>query len=417
MKRYSLFAITVLLTSLQSCSSNNTSDTTGNVEQGNSTAGEQGTTGTGTDSSLGLISSNAVAIPASLAAASRSVLLDYSMTGVSGDIVTARAQLFEPTTPAPADGHALVVWAHGTTGIANACQPSLSFENFGNATAINALLLAGYAVLAPDYEGFGTDRIHPYYIRSSHANAITQSIPAVHQVTGFNLSDDWAVVGHSQGGHVAMAAARATPLEAYPLQAVVALAPGTDLKPFSDRAFEAIDQKVAEGDTQNAFERLFYMNVYAAFVAHAVQEVNPSFDAKSIFGESMVPIIDTAIDESFCGRYANTVDIILLRHFESGGTPGDFQGLKRDWYNVAEIASRLEIEAFADEPQSAPLLILQGDADRQVPVAATSAFVAGQRALGTDVTYEIIAGARHGDVGHSEFGRVISWLADYFPAR
>lgn len=421
MSKVSLFTITLLLINLQACSSSNdSSDLISSPGTANNSIEEQNNnTLNQTDSSSpgGLITASVVATPGSLLAAERAIVFDYTMTSVTGEPTTARAQLFEPKTPAPQDGHALVVWAHGTTGIANTCQPSASFQNFGNATAINALLSSGYAVLAPDYEGFGTDRIHPYYIRSSHANAITDSVPAAHEINGTNLSDDWAIVGHSQGGHVAMATARATALPAYPLQAVVALAPGTDLKPFSDQAFNAIDEKIAEGELENASERLYYLNVYAAYVAHAVKEVNPEFDPKSIFGEAIAPLIDTALTESFCGRYANSVELAMNRYFDSGGSIPDFQGLKRDWYNVPEIASRLEIEELGDELQSAPLLILQGDADRQVPVAATTAFVERQRSVGTDVTYEVIEGARHRDVARTEFNRAISWLNDKFPAQ
>lgn len=421
MKNAPLLALALLFTVLQACSSNDdnsaaesTNDTTdnANAEQSGNTPNQPDSTAPG-----GLVASSVVTTPGSLQAAARTVQFDYTMTGVNAEPTTARALLFEPDTTAPADGHALVVWAHGTTGIANACQPSTSFQNFGNATAINALLTAGYAVLAPDYEGFGTERIHPYYIRSSHANAITDSIPAAHNISDANLSDDWAIVGHSQGGHVALASARATALPAYPLQAAVALAPGTDLKPFSDFAFSAIDEKIAEGDFENAANRLYYLNVYGAFVAHAVKEVNPEFDPQSIFGEAIAPLIDTALTESFCGRYANSVEDAMIAHFDSGGTITDFEGLKRDWYNVPEIASRLDIEELGDELQTAPLLILQGDADRQVPVAATTAFVDRQRSVGTDVTYEIIVGARHGDVGRAEFSRVITWLGDKFPAQ
>ena len=58
---------------------------------------------------------------------------------------------------------------------------------------------------------------------------------------------------------------------------------------------------------------------------------------------------------------------------------------------------------------------MQGDDDRQIPLAATTAFVDRQRSLGTDVTYEVILGGRHGDVARAEFNRTISWLAERFP--
>lgn len=404
MKRYAPMLFAFIFAGLQACSSDDGAVTDTTDEQNSASAGA-------------LLKARDISVPASLTASSRAHEFDYTMTGVTGTTVTARAQLFEPNTQAPLDGHPLVVWAHGTTGISNACAPSLSFENFGNATAINALLSSGYAVLAPDYEGFGTDRIHPYYQRASHANAILDAIPAVHKLTGINISDDWAIVGHSQGGHVALATARGEMLPAYPLQAVVALAPGTDIKPFSDRAFEAIDQKVAEGDMGNAIERLFYLNVYGAYVAHAVKEVDSSFNPKSIFGETVAELIDLAVNETQCQQYAASVEQTIVQHFSNGGTVDDFQGVKRDWYDNPVIASRLALEEMGDEAQAAPLLILQGDADRQVPVAATSAFVDRQRTLGTEITYNVIAGARHGDVARSEFGSAVVWLNEKFPPR
>lgn len=403
MKRYSFLFFAVVLVSLQACSSSDDAATTSGSEQNSS----PGTLDSSTD----------LSVPGNLPAANRARQFDYTMTGVTGDTVIARAQLFEPDTQAPQDGHPLVVWAHGTTGISNACTPSASFAQFGNDLVINALLASGYAVLAPDYEGFGTDRIHPYFQRASHANAILDSVPAAHQIAGITISDDWAVVGHSQGGHVALATARGTALPAYPLQAVVALAPGTDVKPFSDRAFEAIDQKIAEGDTGNAIERLIYLNVYGAYVAHAIKEVDPSFDPKSIFGETIAELIDLAVTESQCQQYAFAVQETIQQHFMNGGTVNNFQGVRRDWYDEPGIASRLASEELGDESQSMPLLILQGDADRQVPVAATTAFVDRQRSLGTDVTYEIIAGARHGDVVRGEFAGALAWLMEKFPAR
>jgi len=405
-RRISITAI-VLLTSLQACSSG--SDTASNA------AGDPVNNAPSINTPSLVVNTAQTTIPASLLSASRATNFDYTMTGITGEPTTASAQLFEPGTQAPTNGYPLVVWAHGTTGIANACTPSASFDNFGNATAVNTLLSSGYAVLAPDYEGFGTDRIHPYYQRSSHANAIVEAVSAVHELDDANLSTDWAIVGHSQGGHVALSTARATALPEFPLQAVVALAPGTDLMPFSERAFEAIDADIATGNTLVAVERLFYLNIYSAFVAHAVTEVAPEFNPENIFGEDIAPLIDLAVTETVCGQYANSVEQALNEHFLNGGSFDDFQGLRQDWFTEPAIASRLEAEELGDEPQSAPLLIVQGDADRQVPVAATSAFVDRQRALGTDVTYEIVAGGRHGTVAREEFDRVITWLSSQFP--
>jgi len=361
-----------------------------------------------------LLESTIIPVPPSLTAASNAVLFDYTMDAITGGTTMARAQLFEPAGQQPVDGYPLVVWAHGTTGIANACAPSLSFEDFSNDVAINSLLATGYAVLAPDYEGFGTSTIHSYYLRSSHAEAVLAAIPAAHDIENSELSNEWAVVGHSQGGHVALATARAEQNPAFPLQAVVALAPGTDLQPLSIRAFEAIDQALAEGAFFEAADRTFFLNLNGAFVAQAIPLVDPSFDPKTLFGDTVANLIDIALDEEICFDYANALDNALFEHLDAGGTLAEFGGLRRDWFTEPGIESLLQQEALGDEVQSAPLLVVQGDADRQVPVAATTDFVNTQLSLGTDVTYEMLPGGRHGDVARDDFTIAIDWLVQRF---
>lgn len=348
---------------------------------------------------------------------SRAVAFSYSMEAIQGGTSQADALLFEPMGDAPADGHPLVVWAHGTTGIANACAPSSDPSRLLNTDAIEQLVSAGYAVLVPDYEGFGTDTIHPYYLRDSHANAILDAVPAAHAIAGSTLSDDWAIVGHSQGGHVALATARATQDPAYPLAAVVALAPGTDARAVSDAQFDAIDAHLTSGEVQIAAERVFYLNVYGAFLAKAAALVVPDFEPTSVFGGTIASLIHIASEEDSCGSYAEAVTDALSTHLSNGGSPVDFDGLRRDWYNSEALGNHLEAERLEDEAQEAPLLIVQGDADRQIPLAATDSFVNSQLALGTNVTYEVIVGGRHGDPGRQDFGLTLTWLEAQFPPR
>lgn len=363
--------------------------------------------------SLGIVSN--LDIPTALSNASNGSLFGYQMDGATGGTIAANAMLFEPSIEAPSDGHPLLVWAHGTTGIANACAPSTQPNRFLNTNAVNQLLGAGYAVLVPDYEGFGTDQIHPYYVRSSHANAVLDAIPAVHKITGVNVSDDWAIVGHSQGGHVALAAARATQLAAYPLQAVVALAPGTDLVALSKIAFAEVDRAIQDGDIEEAGNRLFFLNLYGTYIAHATSLVEPSFDPKVMFGDTVANLIDMALDENNCGEYAAALAAALRQHAFSGAPLGNFEGLKRDWDTLEAIGPRLLSEAMGDESQSMPLLIVQGNADQQIPVKATSDFAAQQTSLGTDITYFELNGADHSDVARANFNFALDWLVDRFP--
>ncbi len=69
-----------------------------------------------------------------------------------------------PRGKPPKHGWPVVSWAHGTTGIADACAPSRDPKGpytFYAAKQFGAWLKAGYAVANTDYEGLGTPGVHP----------------------------------------------------------------------------------------------------------------------------------------------------------------------------------------------------------------------------------------------------------------
>ncbi len=68
------------------------------------------------------------------ASASKS-LVTYKMLGVDGAEVDATTLVFTPKTVPPVNGWPIVVWAHGTTGVADECAPSVL--GFGANSGIN----------------------------------------------------------------------------------------------------------------------------------------------------------------------------------------------------------------------------------------------------------------------------------------
>jgi pimeloyl-ACP methyl ester carboxylesterase len=121
--------------------------------------------------------------------------------------------------PVPDGGYPLVSWCHGTVGCANRVAPSRDQGNTG-ASAMNAypkILLTefldrGWAVAMTDYEALGTgtaDKLHPYLLGQSEARAALDIVLAARRLFGDELSDRFALVGHSQGGQAALFAAEA----------------------------------------------------------------------------------------------------------------------------------------------------------------------------------------------------------------
>jgi acetyl esterase/lipase len=90
----------------------------------------------------------------------------------------------------------------------------------------------GWVIALTDYEGLGTPGPHPYLVGESEGRAVLDSVLAAHELDlGLELSDRYAVWGHSQGGHAALFAGQLAPeqLPEHELVGVVALAPATRL--------------------------------------------------------------------------------------------------------------------------------------------------------------------------------------------
>src|SRR5690606_1340215 len=125
--------------------------------------------------------------------------------------VQATSLVFTPNTPAPANGWPIVVWAHGTTGVADQCAPSRNPMNIYIQGMITQLLNAGYVVVAPDYEGLGEpsgNELHPFLNLQSEAYSITDAVVAARNYLGVKVANQWMAVGRSQGGHAALGAAQ-----------------------------------------------------------------------------------------------------------------------------------------------------------------------------------------------------------------
>src|SRR3954452_13115267 len=153
----------------------------------------------------------------------------YHSQSLAGDDIPVTGLIAVPSTPPPDGGYPVVTWAHGTTGIADTCAPSIDPSD---TTALaNGLLDAGYVVTATDYEGLGTPGRHPYIVGESEARGTLDIVKTARNLPEVHASDRYAVWGHSQGGHAAMFALHIAPEWApdLKLQGVVAGAPPSQL--------------------------------------------------------------------------------------------------------------------------------------------------------------------------------------------
>jgi pimeloyl-ACP methyl ester carboxylesterase len=122
-----------------------------------------------------------------------------------GDMV---ADLLVPEKPLA--GAPLIVFGHGSVGIAAKCAPSrydlssaVADEDYP--PALYRLAGAGYTVIAPDYSGFSYGQAPGYFNAEDEAHAVLDATRAAANVLP-QPPDKVAFVGHSQGGHAVVAA-------------------------------------------------------------------------------------------------------------------------------------------------------------------------------------------------------------------
>lgn len=120
----------------------------------------------------------------------------------------------EPTKP-PAEGNRfpLVALAHGTTGVGRACgmsQGPFTAKTPGNEYWLflgQRLVDAGYAIVATDYEGMGAPGKTPYLLRKQAFDVLDSMRAAINLRSGFIDTANLGVIGHSEGGYVALTTA------------------------------------------------------------------------------------------------------------------------------------------------------------------------------------------------------------------
>ncbi len=130
----------------------------------------------------------------------------YQSQGAQDEPIAVTGLVFRPEGDAPEGGFRTIAYAHGTTGISDACAPS---RDPSSVSLVEKLIAAGYAVVQTDYQGLGTPGPHPYLHGPSEGRTVLDSLTAAREIEGAELDQERAAIwGFSQGGHAALAASQ-----------------------------------------------------------------------------------------------------------------------------------------------------------------------------------------------------------------
>ncbi len=141
----------------------------------------------------------------------RAYKLTYVTTDGRGKRAPSTGTVFLPKGRAPRGGWPVISWAHGTSGLADACAPSRVGPALPERDRpyLAKWMRAGYAIVASDYAGLGTPGLAAYLHGRSEAHNIVDIVKAGRAYTRAELAaPKWVVVGQSQGAGAAIYTAR-----------------------------------------------------------------------------------------------------------------------------------------------------------------------------------------------------------------
>jgi pimeloyl-ACP methyl ester carboxylesterase len=306
-------------------------------------------------------------------------------TLVSGAVLTPRPHV---RASHPQNASRTVAWAHGTMGLADVCAPSrtdhLDLPDYDDYSAtVAAYLSEGWTVAATDYPGLGTPGLHPYVVGESEGRSIIDSVRAARKLDP-ELSANWVVSGHSQGGLAAVFANElaGTYGSGLRLRGTVALAPASNL--------DLITQGLAGTPLQG----------YLVMAIYGLSVLDPTVQPEDILAQQALDraaVIDTGCFGEVHEAYADlTADELLV-----GGQLTPVLTARFAANNPGQVAG------------DAPVLLVQGTADDTIPADLTRFFQSQLCAFEQPVQLTEYAGAGHVDVLAQSQSDVI----DYIDAR
>ncbi len=318
----------------------------------------------------------------------------YTTTGVDGEVRVASGIV---AVPKEGDGQWPVVdWNHGTTGFAEHCAPSLQPQGVwsGSLYILPTLIKQGWAVVATDYIGLGTEGPHPYLIGPPSAHASLDAVRAARELDDADLGARTVIWGHSQGGGAALwagALARDYAPDVW-VQGVAALAPASDPAALVQNISDVTGGSIFASYAFASFSQIYPEVDYRGYVRPGAETALRQMSERCLS--------DPAIIVSVAASLGMSTDPGLFSRSPGSGELGRYLRA-----NTAPLHS------------TAPVLIGHGGSDSIISVGAQTAFVERMCAAGQDVDFRIYDGYEHAGVVERPsplLDDLVSWTSDRF---
>ncbi len=333
--------------------------------------------------------------------AARTSLVMYQSQDPFDAPVAVTGTVSVPKGAPPEGGWPVIVWTHGTTGLANVCGPSRDDANgpeHGYIEVIRGLLdqfvAQGYAIVATDYQGLGTGDFHPFLQGVPNGKNALDMLRAA-RVLEPGIGTRFAVMGHSQGGHADLftsAEARDYLGSGYDLVGNIAMAPGSQI---ADR----IEMVRKSGKVELSLP-------YTMYVMTSYARTYPEIDLSHILTEQAIQALPQLHVQ--CMTHALTEGYWSTAIASEQFLPApDFDPL----YEAAALNEP------GEQTIPVPTLILQGNKDVTVFPQATDMLARQLCSRGNDLEFRVVDGADHDGAMVLGAPTALAWIAERFAGR
>jgi alpha-beta hydrolase superfamily lysophospholipase len=322
----------------------------------------------------------------------------YKSTDRDGNPTAVSGFILVPGGAAPAQGRKVLAYTHGTVGVASNCAPSLVTNPEQQPLFLEGgddLLNAGYVIAASDYQGLGTPGPHPYLVGDVEGMNALDSVRAARNLAEAAAGDEFAVWGHSQGGHASLFTGQLSSSYAPELH-LVGIAAGGPVPNLKD---------------------LFAVNIETTvgriLIAMALQSW------ARVYGDASLDQIVTPVARPLVGRIAknclyNTNQILAS---VPAALALDLTFLHTPLWEREPWKTILDTNTPGAGRTNTPMLIVQGDADTIVAPDITTRLAIKLCAEGETVDLRLLPGIGHLQTGHVAAPAVVQWIGDRFAGK
>ncbi|MCZ4518066.1 lipase [Rhodococcus ruber] len=313
-----------------------------------------------------------------------------STSGVTGQPTEVSGTVIVPAGIAPQGGWPIVSFGHGTTGVLNACGPSLYANLLGNAPIVAALALNGFAVAMSDYQGLGLEgSYHPYLDSKTFGYNMIDAVRAARNFMP-TLSSRWSAYGVSLGGMAAWAASDRNAEYGGGLELVgtAAMVPVSDMAGLADAAAN-------ETLTRAQYPLLMYA-LSSLAISHPEMNLD---DYRSGFARERWDDLLQCVPPG-------SLDVPEL---QTRLGPADLKPVSQE--ATDRLRGYLSDMALPQQRSTTPLLVMYGSEDDLILQPWTEKALQRACDSGDVVEYELHQGEGHGNLDSS---RSLPWVKGMF---